>query len=1333
MAPSRRLSNGRSPLVNKQSQITAFFTPGKSTTSVSPSSAPPFQQNPKSTPPNPKYIPPKPKSSDSKKPLLVIGSHDHQSPSTPTSNLSSIKTPESGKRLYGESVVRKRIRVYWPVDKKWYDGFVKSFDSLSGKHLIQYDDSEEEELYLEKEKIEWAAEEEKTKFRRLKRNLASENVVLDVVEKEEVKSRLRRGLKMVVVEDDEEEEGGSGGDDSEDEDWGKNVEKEIIDDEMEELDLVEEEVDEEVESKSKRGCNSEPRKRKKLDAEKLGSDKKCKTEGNIGKAVSKISQNGNGSGLFGLSVNLEREHFIPNTDNVLTGDIAERFGNLEVEKFCFLGKDRRDAKRRRPGDVDYDPNTLYLPPDFVNNLTGGQRQWWEFKAKHMDKVLFFKMGKFYELYEMDAHIGTKELDLQYMRGEQPHCGFPEKNFSMNAEKLARKGYCVLVVEQTETPDQLELRRKKGSKDKVVKREICAVVTKGTLIEGEMLTINPDASYMISITEGFMASENQKDVLAIGVCIVDVSTSRFMLGQFADDSERNSLCSLLSELRPVEIIKPAKLLSSGSEKVLLTHTRSPLVNELVPLLEFWSAEKTVTEVRSIYRRRKDQPVTLKKSIEDSGTNIEDGGLNDLPDVISELVNDGERGSYAVSAFGGCLSYLRKAFLDQSLLKCAKFELLPCSRFRDIHQKPYMILDAAAIESLELFENTRDGSSTGTLYGQLNQCVTSFGKRMLKNWLVRPLYLAESIRERQDAVAGLRGDALPHVLEFRKELSKLPDMERLLGRIFSRSEANGRNANKVILYEDEAKRQLQEFISALRGCELMARACSSLSTKLENVESSLLKRLLTPGKDLPDLSQVLNHFKEAFYWTEAGQSGRIIPHVGADTEYDFACEVVKEIESKLERHREEQQKVIQDASIKYVIVGKDTYLLEIPESLQGRVPQNYELRSSKKGVMRYWTPDIKKLLGELSQAESEKESKLKCILQRLIGCFCEHHIRWRQLVSATAELDVLISLAIVSDYYEGPICRPTILDSPSSCEVPRLCGKSLGHPVLTSDSLGKGAFVPNDVNLGGPGCPSFILLTGPNMGGKSTLIRQICIAVILAQLGADVPAEHFEISPVDRIFVRMGAKDHIMSGQSTFLTELSETASMLSSATSKSLVALDELGRGTSTSDGQAIAESVLDHFVHKVYCRGLFSTHYHRLAVDYERDPQVALCHMGCRVGKENGGVEEVTFLYKLTPGACPKSYGVNVARLAGTPDSVLQKAAAMSREFERVYGKKKLKPTGSKEELSSSNKDEKIASLIKELGHFLAKSSCLGDSEVKGMSSLIELQQTGRRLLLQEN
>ncbi|KAL0371529.1 UNVERIFIED_CONTAM: DNA mismatch repair protein MSH6 [Sesamum angustifolium] len=214
--------------------------------------------------------------------------------------------------------------------------------------------------------------------------------------------------------------------------------------------------------------------------------------------------------------------------------------------------------------------------------------------------------------------------------------------------------------------------------------------------------------------------------------------------------------------------------------------------------------------------------------------------------------------------------------------------------------------------------------------------------------------------------------------------------------------------------------------------------------------------------------------------------------------------------------------------------------------------------------------------------------------------------------SAELDVLISLSIASEYYEGKTCRP-VLSASHSDEVPFLTAKSLGHPVLRSDTLAEGTFVTNDFKLGGSGNASVIVLTGPNMGGKSTLLRQVCLAVILAQIGADVPAESFALSPIDRIFVRMGAKDHIMAGHSTFLTELLETASMLSSATRNSLVALDELGRGTSTSDGQAIAASVLEHFVRTVQCRGMFSTHYHRLAVDYQKDPRELRAYGGSNI------------------------------------------------------------------------------------------------------------------------
>lgn len=325
---------------------------------------------------------------------------------------------------------------------------------------------------------------------------------------------------------------------------------------------------------------------------------------------------------------------------------------------------------------------------------------------------------------------------------------------------------------------------------------------------------------------------------------------------------------------------------------------------------------------------------------------------------------------------------------------------------------------------------------------------------------------------------------------------------------------------------------------------------------------------------------------------------------------------------------------------------------------------------------------------------------------------------------AELDVLINLAIASDYYEGPTCRPSFVGTLCTNEAPYIYAKSLGHPVLRSDTLGKSAFVPNDITIGGPDQASFILLTGPNMGGKSTLLRQVCLAVILAQVGADVPSESFELSPVDRIFVRMGARDNIMAGQSTFLTELSETATMLSSATRNSLVALDELGRGTSTSDGQAIAESVLEHLVRSVQCRGLFSTHYHRLAIDYLKDPKVCLAHMACQVGSGNEGLDEVTFLYRLSAGACPKSYGVNVARLAGLPTYVLQKADAKSREFEATYGKYR---TVSSEPYSSNQSwVDEIIVLVQKLYNAANNLSC---EETVSDHSIVKLQREARELL----
>ncbi|XP_051141836.1 DNA mismatch repair protein MSH6 isoform X2 [Andrographis paniculata] len=1295
MASSKKTSNGRSPLVNPQRQITAFFSKKpESASSASPSPSPVLSK--KNPNPNPdgmtSPITPSPLQSKSKPVLLISPKLASASASTSPGSLIS------GKKQYGAEVVDRRIRVYWPLDKTWYEGCVKSFHKTSGKHTVQYDDAEEETINLLEEKIEWIEEPAKKKLRRL------------------------RKISVVEDEEDEEEDHKELEDDSDDEDWGSKVEKEMVEDEdgLEDSDL---ELEEETERTGARK-HVISRKRKVGKGEQIGSSctKKHKKSGEL-----KYKSDTSTDSIPSKEKQVEPSKRInPESgkvsalDSNISVDAAERFVTRDAQKLRFVEIDRMDARRRRPGDADYDPRTLFLPPNFVKGLTGGQKQWWEFKSQHMDKVLFFKMGKFYELFEMDAHVGAKELGLQYMKGEQPHCGFPEKNFSINVEKLAIKGYRVLVVEQTETPEQLELRRKEeGSKDKVVKREICAVITKGTLTEGEILSTNPDASYLMALAESCENLTNQPESHIFGICLVDVATSKIVLAQFRDDADCSSLCCLLSELRPVEIVKPAKLLSPEAEKALFRHTRNPLINELIPFSEFWNAEKTVQEVKNIYQRIGDHSCysTINETtLHPSGSSSENGNRNCLPDVLSNLASDGENGSQALSALGGALFYLRQSFLDETLLRFAKFELLPCCDLRKLTHKPYMVLDAAALENLEIFENSRNGDSTGTLYDQLNHCITAFGRRLLRTWLARPLYHFKSIKERQDAVAELKGVNQPYVLGFRKEISKIPDMERLLARIFTSSEASGRNASKVVLYEDAAKKQLLEFISALRGCETLANASSSFCSALGNVESSLLHHLLTPG--IPNISSTLRYFKDAFDWEEAYESGRVIPREGADVEYDAACQRVKDIESNLQKHLKEQRKLLGNASIRYVTIGKDAYLLEVPESLSHSIPKEYELKSSKKGFFRYWTPVIKKLMGELSLAESEKEQKLKSILQRLIGRFCENHCEWRQMVSTIAELDVLISLSIASDYYEGKTCRP-IISPPHSDNLPCLSAKGLGHPMLRSDTLGKGSFVTNDVTLGGSGNASFILLTGPNMGGKSTLLRQICLATILAQIGADVPAESFELVPVDRIFVRMGAKDQIMSGHSTFLTELLETASMMNSATPNSLVALDELGRGTSTSDGQAIAASVLEHFICTVQCRGMFSTHYHRLAVDYENNTKVSLCHMACHVAKGVRGLEEVIFLYKLTPGACPKSYGVNVARLAGLPDTVLQRAVAKSQEFEGSHCKRL--------NLSSNELEDEASLIIKNAIKIVAAAEPSNEHSVTCLANL----QSNARLLLQ--
>jgi len=320
---------------------------------------------------------------------------------------------------------------------------------------------------------------------------------------------------------------------------------------------------------------------------------------------------------------------------------------------------------------------------------------------------------------------------------------------------------------------------------------------------------------------------------------------------------------------------------------------------------------------------------------------------------------------------------------------------------------------------------------------------------------------------------------------------------------------------------------------------------------------------------------------------------------------------------------------------------------------RKPKHFEFTSQKKGFERFRTKEIIQMVDKLEMAEEALKDALLPFIASMFCRFYDEREVWLKALSVLTELDCLGSLATVSGQSAGLMCRPQFVEDGQ--QLLELTG--MRHPTVAAQTGTElKNFIPNDTLLSSH--ERILLVTGPNMGGKSTLLRQTAIACVLAQIGCYVPAESFRLSVVDRIFTRIGASDRILEGQSTFFVEMGETKSILDAATSRSLAIVDELGRGTSTFDGYSIANAVLRYLTDVKRCRSLYSTHYHMLLDDFRETPGIGLFHMASKQEEEN-----VTFLYKFKRGECPKSFGINVARMAGLPEKVLQRAMAVSGEF----------------------------------------------------------------------
>lgn len=698
----------------------------------------------------------------------------------------------------------------------------------------------------------------------------------------------------------------------------------------------------------------------------------------------------------------------------------------EHEKIEWLqdGK-RKDASRRRQNDPDYDPNTVFVSEDFLKNCTPGMRKWWELKSQNFDSVIFYKVGKFYELYHMDAVIGVNELGLVFMKGTWAHSGFPEIAFDRFANTLVHKGYKVVRVEQMETPEMMESRCKSLAHptkfDKVVRREVCRIISKGTqtysIVDGDVSEACGN-KYLLCIKE--KATDLTGFHCAYGVCFVDTTVGRFYVGQFLDDRHSSRFRTLLAHYTPVQILYEKGNPSAETQKILKGLLSSTMQESLTAGSQFWNASKTL------------KTLTEGGYFQDQ-ENV--SGRAALPSVIRSMTAEsdslgltpGENSELALSALGSCVFYLKKCIIDHELLSMAKFEeYVPVdsdiakvaessSVFVKTSQR--MVLDDVTLTNLEILQNGTTASGEGTLLEKIDTCCTPFGKRLLKQWLCAPLCNPCAINDRLDAIEDLQSEAAK-MSEISDLLKKLPDLERLLSKIHSIGallKSQKHPDNRAIFYEEPrySKKKIVDFLSALEGFKIIVEVISIFEDIVGGFASKTLKKIATvksknPLGCFPDLKAELERWNTAFDHNVAWKTGVINPKTGFDVDYDKALQEISDLEEQLRQYLEKQRKLLGCRAMMYWGAGRNRYQMEISETAVPRdLPDEYVLKSSRKGYKRYWTRDIEKMLNEMISAEERRDAAQKDCMKRLFYNFDKNSKDWQMAVECIAVLGIAAS--------------------------------------------------------------------------------------------------------------------------------------------------------------------------------------------------------------------------------------------------------------------------------------------------------------------------------------
>lgn len=868
----------------------------------------------------------------------------------------------------------------------------------------------------------------------------------------------------------------------------------------------------------------------------------------------------------------------------------------------------QDQNRNSPGDPDYDPSSVFVPRSAWNKFSPFEKQYWEIKQNLWDTVVFFKKGKFYELYENDATIGHQLFDLKLTdRVNMRMVGVPESSLDMWVNQFVAKGYKVARVDQMESALGKEMRERGGppTKDKIIRRELSCILTGGTLVDGAMLQ-DDMAVYCVSIKERMVDGRP-----AFGVAFVDAATGQFFLSEWVDDLELTRFETFVAQTSPRELILEKGHISTRALRILKSNT-SPLTiwNYKKTDTEFWNADKALMVLND-----SDYFVCGDQQDDDEGGQ---------EPIWPKALFAAKKKDLTMSALGALTHYLQILKLDKSLISQGNFQW-----YNPIQRNGTLVLDGQTLINLEVFANNVNGGPEGTLFQLLNRCVTPFGKRLFRQWVCHPLCNIDKINARLDAVDMFCSD--PSICgQFSSQMTKMPDLERLISRVHA-------GACKP-----------EDFVRVIDGFEQIEYTMSLLSAYTGG--SELVDSLIS---NMPNLKEPLVYWKSAFVRNKALEDKLLVPERGIDTDFDNSIHAMDDIKGRLHSLLRRKAKELNCKTLKFNDIGKEIYQIEAPKSL--KVPRDWKQMSATASVKRYYFTELTDLVRELQEAEETHSQLLKDIASKFFKRFDIDYETWIQAIRIAAQLDCLVGLARASSSLGFPSCRPTFLDQEKSV----LEFGELRHPCMTETV---GDFIPNDIILGETK-PRINLLTGANAAGKSTVLRMSCIAVIMAQIGCHVPAQSAKLTPVDRIMSRLGANDNIFASQSTFFVELSETKKILSEATPRSLVILDELGRGTSSYDGVAVAQAVLHHVATHIGCLGFFATHYHSLASEFSYHPSIAPKRMKIHVDDTK---RHVTFLYKLEEGVAEGSFGMHCAAMCGISNKIIEGAEKAAKEWEHT-------------------------------------------------------------------